>query len=126
MKSFLVFTLLTVLLITSCAKVKFIKTDPSFKPTPSKKKAVIYRKHPKKKYKIVGVIEVWGSRGNLEDILISKAENIGADGVIDVLKKTKIIINYSGYSEEYNEGGEYNVPITVPMLTGNAVVFYGG
>jgi len=124
MKLFLLFTLFTAIFITSCAEVKFTKTDPAFKPAPSKKKGVIYREHPKKKYKIVGVIEVWGSRGNLEDILISKSENIGADGVIDVYKKTKIIINYSGYSEEYNKGGEHNVPITVPMLTGKAIVFY--
>ncbi len=107
----------------SCGSVDFKQTDMSFKPGANGRSVVLYNRLPSAKYRVVGIVSAWGKREKLEDKLIKKAEDIGADGLIELNVGKKVIINYSGYSEEYNEGGKRSIPMTVPLLSAKAIVF---
>lgn len=88
MKQLLLFSVLVVFLVGCSSPVRFIQTDESFEPSQKSADAKIMFSHDKVKrpYHVVGVIEaVLGKRARrpeLDALLIKKARQIGADGVM--------------------------------------------
>jgi len=119
-----VFVFSVLLLLLSCTKAEFKQTSAYLKTTTPEKEVVLYSKPPKKKHRIVGIIKVWGyEREKLADKMIYKARDLGVDGVINLEDGKRIITHYSWYPEKYNQEGEHNIPLTVPQLSGAAIVF---